>query len=94
MEMQVLARHFFQIVSRENFWIVEKCQKNIEYWQKQAATELDNLTFEQYQSEKWTKRQRELHKRFEELSEEYLQQNLIWYEKYQEYEEAFSDYLE
>ena len=30
----------------------------------------------------------------EELSEEYLQQNLIWYEKYQEYEEAFSDYLE
>lgn len=73
---------------------LEKCQKNIEYWQKQAATELDNLTFEQYQSEKWTKRQRELHKRFEELSEEYLQQNLIWYEKYQEYEEAFSDYLE
>ena len=73
---------------------LEKCQKNIEYWQKQAATELDNLTFEQYQSEEWTKRQRELHKRFEELSEEYLQQNLIWYEKYQEYEEAFSDYLE
>ena len=32
--------------------------------------------------------------KFEELSEEYLQQNLIWYEKYQEYEEAFSDYLE
>lgn len=73
---------------------LEKCQKNIETWQKQADIELDNLTFEQYRSEKWTKRQRELHQRFEELSEEYLQQNLIWYEKYQEYEEAFSDYVE
>ena len=75
---------------------LEKCQKDIEVWQKQVSIELDafleNITFEQYQAGKWEEKQIEFQKQCEELSQKYLEQSLLWYEKYQEYEEAFSDY--
>lgn len=75
---------------------LEKCQKEIEKWQKQVSMELDafleNITFEQYQAGEWEEKQEEFQKQYEELSQKYLEQNLLWYEKYQEYEEAFSDY--
>ena len=35
----------------------------------------------------------ELQKQFEKIAEEYQKQCLIWYEKWQEYEEAFLDYV-
>lgn len=77
---------------------LEKSQKDIESWQKQAVTEfnnfLENLTFEQYQTGEWEKRKTEFQEQYEELSQKYLEQCLVWHEKYQEYEEAFSDYNE
>ena len=73
---------------------LEKCQKNIEYWQKQCSAEIGTFTFEQYQSGEWSEKIIEFQKQFEELSQRYLEKSIFWYEKYQEYEEAFSDYVE
>lgn len=77
---------------------LEKCQKDIEDWKKRVDAELDtcleHLTFEQYQVGEWEEKQLEFQKQYEELSRKYLEQSLIWYEKYQEYEEAFSTYIE
>lgn len=76
---------------------LEKCQKEIEKWKKQVSMELDtfleNITFEQYQAGEWEEKQTEFQKQYEELSQKYLEQCLLWYEKYQEYEDAFSDYV-
>ena len=73
---------------------LEKCQKNIETWQKQCSAEIGTFTFEQYQSGEWSEKIIEFQKQFEELSQRYLEKSIFWYEKYQEYEEAFSDYVE
>lgn len=73
---------------------LEKCQKNIEKCQKQQENALNTLTFEQYQSGEWENIQNALQKQLEELSQNYFEQCLIWYEKWQEYEEAFADYDE
>ena len=76
---------------------LEKCQEEIEKWKKQVSMELntflENITFEQYQAGEWEEKQTEFQKQYEELSQKYLEQCLLWYEKYQEYEDAFSDYV-
>ena len=51
------------------------------------------VTFEEYQSGNWKIKKEELQKQFEKIEEEYQEQCLIWYEKWQEYEEAFLDYV-
>ena len=73
---------------------LEKCQMNIENWQKQRENILHTLTFEQYQSEEWEITQKKLQEELTQLEEQYFEQCLIWYEKWQEYEEAFADYAE
>ena len=65
---------------------LEKQQEEIEFAEK-------TVTFEEYQSGNWKIKKEELQKQFEKIAEEYQEQCLIWYEKWQEYEEAFLDYV-
>lgn len=65
---------------------LEKQQEEIEFAEK-------TVTFEEYQSSNWKIKKEELQKQFEKIAEEYQEQCLIWYEKWQEYEEAFLDYV-
>ena len=65
---------------------LEKQQEEIEFAEK-------TVTFEEYQSGNWKIKKEELQKQFAKIAEEYQEQCLIWYEKWQEYEEAFLDYV-
>ena len=68
---------------------LEQCQIKLEKQKKKCEYAQQNITFEEYQT-----LQLEERKRLEDLLQEYLEKCLIWYEKWQDYEEAFSNYME
>ena len=72
---------------------LEKYEIQLEKQQEEIEFAEQTVTFEEYQSGNWKIKKEELQKRFEKIAEEYQEQCLIWYEKWQEYEEAFLDYV-
>lgn len=72
---------------------LEKYEIQLEKQQEEIESAEQTVTFEEYQSGNWKIKKEELQKQFEKIEEEYQEQCLIWYEKWQEYEEAFLDYV-
>ena len=72
---------------------LEKYEIQLEKQQEEIEFAEQTVTFEEYQSGNWKIKKEELQKQFEKIAEEYQEQCLIWYEKWQEYEEAFLDYV-
>ena len=72
---------------------LEKYEIQLEKQQEEIESAEKTVTFEEYQSGNWKIKKEELQKQFEKIAEEYQEQCLIWYEKWQEYEEAFLDYV-
>ena len=72
---------------------LEKYEIQLEKQQEEIKSAEKTVTFEEYQSGNWKIKKEELQKQFEKIAEEYQEQCLIWYEKWQEYEEAFLDYV-
>ena len=72
---------------------LEKYEIQLEKQQEEIESAEQTVTFEEYQSGNWKIKKEELQKQFEKIAEEYQEQCLIWYEKWQEYEEAFLDYV-
>lgn len=72
---------------------LEKYEIQLEKQQEEIESAEQTVTFEEYQSGNWKIKKEELQKQFEKIAEEYQKQCLIWYEKWQEYEEAFLDYV-
>ena len=72
---------------------LEKYEIQLEKQQEEIEFAEQTVTFEEYQSGNWKIKKEELQKQFEKIAEEYQKQCLIWYEKWQEYEEAFLDYV-
>nr|WP_300650217.1 ABC-F family ATP-binding cassette domain-containing protein [uncultured Anaerobutyricum sp.] len=72
---------------------MEKYEIQLEKQQEEIEFAEQTVTFEEYQSGNWKIKKEELQKQFEKIAEEYQEQCLIWYEKWQEYEEAFLDYV-
>lgn len=72
---------------------LEKYEIQLEKQQEEIKSAEQTVTFEEYQSGNWKIKKEELQKQFEKIAEEYQEQCLIWYEKWQEYEEAFLDYV-
>ena len=72
---------------------MEKYEIQLEKQQEEIKSAEKTVTFEEYQSGNWKIKKEELQKQFEKIAEEYQEQCLIWYEKWQEYEEAFLDYV-
>lgn len=72
---------------------LEKYEIQLEKQQGEIEFAEQTVTFEEYQSGNWKIKKEELQKQFEKIAEEYQEQCLIWYEKWQEYEEAFLDYV-
>ena len=72
---------------------LEKYEIQLEKQQEEIESAEQTVTFEEYQSGNWKIKKEELQQQFEKIAEEYQEQCLIWYEKWQEYEEAFLDYV-
>lgn len=72
---------------------LEKYEIQLEKQQEEIESAEQTVTFEEYQSGNWKIKKEKLQKQFEKIAEEYQEQCLIWYEKWQEYEEAFLDYV-
>ena len=72
---------------------LEKYEIQFEKQQEEIESAEQTVTFEEYQSGNWKIKKEKLQKQFEKIAEEYQEQCLIWYEKWQEYEEAFLDYV-
>ena len=72
---------------------LEKYEIQLEKQQEEIEFAEQTVTFEEYQSGNWKIKKEELQKQFEKIAEGYQEQCLIWYEKWQEYEEAFLDYV-
>ena len=84
-----LGNHDFNYGKEE----LEKYEIQLEKQQEEIESAEQTVTFEEYQSGNWKIKKEELQKQFEKIEEEYQEQCLIWYEKWQEYEEAFLDYV-
>lgn len=73
---------------------LEKYKTLLEKQQKKQEEACQDITYQEYQSGEWNRKQEELQQEYEKISQKYEEQCLIWYEKWQEYEEAFANYKE